>query len=299
MDFIISFVKLGIEGLNINRKAFTIFNVSIYWYALIITSGVILAAVFCMLNAKRFGLTQDNVLDSMIYGVPAGIIGARLYYVLFNIDEINSFWDIFAIREGGLAIYGGVIAAGITGVIFCKIKKINAFSVFDLGGLGFLIGQAVGRWGNFFNGEVYGGPTSLPWGMTIYDKQNAILAAENVHPLFLYESLWNILGFILIYLFVRLYKKRFPGQAALLYVIWYGAGRGFLEGLRNPAFNLRLLSFNISQVLGYASAVTALCIFVYFTFIHGFICRKKADTTTDTDAAVEIKAGEVSDAAVD
>lgn len=249
----ISFPGLGLNNITIKREMLTIFGFPIYWYAAIITAGIIAAFLYALKNRERFDLTEDNIFDVLIFGLPAAIIGARLYYVLFDLGSFRSFWDIFNLRTGGLAIYGGVIAAGITAVIFCKVKKINLGKLLDVAAIAFLLGQALGRWGNFFNAEVFGIPTSLPWRMNISGDVNAI----GVHPLFLYESIWNIIGFILLHNYSKKSKNRFNGEIALWYVVWYGIGRGLMEGLRNTDFVLTLGGLYISQVLAFLSAIAA------------------------------------------
>ncbi len=256
----VSFPGLGINNIEVPRVFIQIGSFSIYWYAIFITIGIIIALFYAMKNCQKFNLQQDNIFDAIIYGLPCAIIGARLYYVIFSLDEMNSFGEIFNLRNGGLAIFGGVIGAFFAALILSKIKKIKLTSLLDVVSMGFLIGQCIGRWGNFFNGEVYGVETSLPWRMVI---SNDYATAQGVHPLFLYESLWNLLGFILLFIFIKKSKKRFSGQVALMYVIWYGFGRGCLEGLRNPVFIIKgLFGGYVSQILGFASAIAAALILV-------------------------------------
>ncbi len=239
MENMIGFEGIGISPFSMNRIAFSVGSFNVYWYAIIITVGLILAVSFCMWQAKKFDLTVDNVLDVLLWGLPIGVICARAYYVLFELDQYNSFWEMINIRDGGLAIYGGVIGAFITGFVFCKIKKINMLALFDLASFGFLIGQAIGRWGNFVNAEAYGSTTDLPWAMTIN-------GSGPYHPTFLYESLWNVLGFILLFVFLNKWKKH-HGEVFFLYFAWYGLGRFFIEGLRTDS--LYLGGFRISQLL--------------------------------------------------
>jgi phosphatidylglycerol:prolipoprotein diacylglycerol transferase len=250
----ISFPGLGIENLEIKTEAFKIFGFSIYWYAIIITVGLVLAFIYALKVRERFGLSEDNIFDAVIIGVPAAIICARLYYVIFAMYEFDSFWDVFNIRRGGLAIYGGVIGAAIAGIIFSKVKKIHIGSMFDIAALGFLIGQSVGRWGNFVNAECFGSVTGVQWGMSIN-------GASPVHPTFLYESLWNVVGFLALHFYSKHSKKRFKGEIALLYVIWYGIGRGMIEGLRTDS--LMLGELRISQILGFLSALVAIGFYIF------------------------------------
>lgn len=268
----ISFPGLGIENLKINPEAFKIFGFSIYWYAIIITLGLVLAFIFALKVRERFGLSEDNIFDSVIIGVPAAIICARLYYVIFAMYEFDSFWDIFNIRRGGLAIYGGVIGAVVAGIIFTKVKKIHIGSMFDVAALGFLIGQSVGRWGNFVNAECFGGATDVQWGMSIN-------GASPVHPTFLYESLWNIVGFLALHFYSKYSKKRFKGEIALLYVIWYGIGRGMIEGLRTDS--LMLGELRISQVLGFLSALVAIGFYIFFK--KKFLSKADEEVVEDSE----------------
>lgn len=234
-----------------SRVAFEVFGFPVYWYGILIGIGFILAVVFAMMLFKRIGISPDDIIDGMIVIVPLSIIGARLYFVLFNLSNYNSFWEIFDVRDGGLAIYGGVIVAFLSTIMFCKIKKLNYFDVADVVGVAFLIAQSVGRWGNFFNREAYGSETTLPWRMEIYDA--AAGGRICVHPTFFYESLWCLIGFVL--LFVLFNKRKFSGQIVLSYFMWYGFERFFIEGLR--ADSLMLGSLRVSQVLSLLLFVTA------------------------------------------
>ncbi|MBO5213314.1 MAG: prolipoprotein diacylglyceryl transferase [Clostridia bacterium] len=247
----ICFEELGIS-FSMDRIAFSIGNFDIYWYAVIITFGLILAVGFCMWNAPKFGLTIDNVLDVLLCGLPVAVICARVYYVLFKLDQYDSFGEMINIRDGGLAIYGGVIGAFVTGFVYCRIKKVNLLALFDLGSFGFLIGQAIGRWGNFVNAEAYGEITDLPWGMTINGH-------GPYHPTFLYESLWNIFGFVLLLIFAKKWMKH-HGEVFSLYFAWYGLGRFFIEGLRTDS--LYLGSIRVSQLLAALFFVAGIMFFI-------------------------------------
>lgn len=263
----IGFEGLGIPPFEVNRVAISnLFGtgIDIYWYAIIITSGLILAMIFAMTHAKKVGLTSDNIVDIVLWGVPTALIGARLYYVIFEPDRFESFADIINIRKGGLAIYGGVIAAFLTGYIYCKVKKINFLALFDLGALGFFIGQSIGRWGNFMNAEAFGGETSLPWGMSIN-------GGAPVHPTFLYESLWNVIGFLLAYLYLRKFKKE-HGEIFFFYLAWYGAGRTWIEGLRTDS--LWWGNFRVSQVL---AAITCVIGVILIILVRIGVWRKMLD----------------------
>ena len=254
----ISFPKMHLS-FNINPVAFTIGVRSIYWYALILLSGFILGAVFVISSCEKRGLKKDSVWDIALWGLIAGIIGARIYYVLFALDEFRGHWlDVFKIWNGGMAIYGAVIAALISTSIYCKVKKISILNTFDICCGGLFIGQAVGRWGNFVNAEVWGMTTSLPWGMSIN-------GAAPVHPLFIYESLWNVLGLILLIAFRD--NKRADGQVFCFYLFWYSFARLFLEGMRNPQYILYLIpgKFGISQAVAILFMLIAIVLFILVT----------------------------------
>ena len=215
---IISFPKLGLT-FNISPVAFHIGSKEIYWYALIILTGFFLGSLFVLLTCEKRGVKKDTVWDVALYGLIFGIIGARVYYVLFALDEFDSFLDVLKIYNGGLAIYGGVIAAFITTYVYCRMKKLDMLTVADVCVPGLFIGQAIGRYGNFVNAEVFGKETQSILGMSINGQ-------APVQPLFLYESVWNITGLILIILFRD--KAKTKGSVCLFYVFWYSLGRLFL-----------------------------------------------------------------------
>ena len=253
----ISFPKLGIT-LNIAPEAFYIGQKPIYWYAIIIMTGFLLAFLFVWSGCKKRGLERENLLDISLYGLIFGILGARIYYVLFALDEFDGFWDMIQIWNGGLAIYGGIIAGIITAFIYCKVKGLSVLNTFDVCCGGLFIGQAVGRFGNFVNAEVYGRVTNLPWGMTINGY-------GPVHPLFLYESVWNLLGLLI--LILTRDKKTANGQVFCFYLFWYSLGRLFLEGLRDSEFVLYLIPnvLGISQAVAIGAMIFAVLLFVTVT----------------------------------
>jgi phosphatidylglycerol:prolipoprotein diacylglycerol transferase len=228
----------GIE-LTVNEIAFTIGNWSIYWYGIIIGMGCLLALIYGMKFAPRFNLNRDKMLDVVIVTIPVAVLCARLYYCIFDNetgDRIDSLREFFGIGTGagfsGLAIYGGIIGAFLCGALMCKIKKVKMLDMFDLAAVGFLIGQAIGRWGNFINQEAYGTVTgSSWWGMqsevTRMDPDIYALGGGLVHPCFLYESLWCLIGFILLNHLSK--KRKFSGQIFLMYGVWYGFGRFFID----------------------------------------------------------------------
>ncbi len=278
----ISFPGLGLE-FTLNRVAFTIpvLNRPVYWYGIIIVSGLLLAVFLCCRWGKRFGITEDQITDMMLFAVPAALVAIRAYYVIFNLDAYRTAdggldWGaILRYSDGGLAIYGAIISSAVVLLIFCRARKISFLAFADLGVHGLFIGQLVGRWGNFMNVEAYGAPTALPWrmcGQSIAEEllrdgyvdragYEAVLSgALGVHPTFFYESAWNLIGLAIVY---RLGKKRkFDGECFLFYFFWYGAGRAWIEGLRTDSlyfFGLELFGVPIrtSQLLAVLSALAA------------------------------------------
>ena len=252
---------IGFPGLNlefeINRVAFSVFGRNIFWYAIFILTGFILGVSFVCYDAKKHGQNPDTFLDIAFWGLISAIVGARIYYVLFDPSSIDgNILNIFKVWEGGLAIYGGLIGAVISTLIYCRIKKIPVFKTFDFCVPGLLIGQMRGRWGNFVNAEVYGTATTLPWRMTIN-------GAAGVHPLFIYESLWNLLGFIIILIFRN--KKKADGQIFFFYCLWYGAGRLVLEGMRQTQFILYVIPgvLGISQLVASIAIIASLSALIY------------------------------------
>lgn len=258
----IAFPGLGIGEFTINRTAFTVFGINVAWYGLIIAFGMVLAVLYVMMRTRDYkGITPDDIIDFTLFVIIAGIIGARLYYVI-TADHDYSFTEIFKIWEGGLAIYGGIIGGGLAAFAVCKVKKIRPQCFFDMLAPAVMLGQLIGRWGNFCNGEAYGGLTDLPWGMSlthIYPSGGETFIGI-VHPTFLYESLWNLIGFILINIFYK--KRKFDGQIFLSYVAWYGFGRMLIEGLRQDS--LWVGPFRISQVVGLLSFVAASVLIAVF-----------------------------------
>lgn len=227
---------------NLDNTIHLFGGLSIKWYGLLIAIGFLLAVIYGIRRAPEFDINPDHVLDVALPTVIVAFIGARLYYVFFSAHTAQYLADpisILKVWEGGLGIYGGIIMAFLFGPLMCKWRKVNILAMFDLTGLGFLIGQSIGRWGNFFNQEAFGGNTNLPWAMT----GDIIAAGYNgsgydpslpVHPTFLYESLWCALGFVLLHLLSKR-AYRFKGQIFCGYMVWYGAGRFLIEGLRTDS----------------------------------------------------------------
>ena len=254
-DSIISFPFLG--NLSINPPSyFTVFGRNIYFYGVLIALGFLLAILYCGHRSKDFGIKADDFYDLMLWVIPICILGARLYYVLFRLDEYLAYpASIFAVWEGGLAIYGGIIAGAITIFFVCRHKKIPVPAMLDLAVHGLLIGQILGRWGNFFNREAFGAETEIfcrmglttPAGSTIY-----------VHPTFLYESLWNLCALIFLIVWGKKGKRKYDGQAALIYFFWYGLGRAWIEGLRTDSLYIGSTGIRVSQLLSVVLALVSL-----------------------------------------
>ena len=285
----VEFPNLGWE-FTLSR-GFEVFGFRIYWYAVIIACGLLMAVVYALRNAKGFDLNADHMMDVALVTIPFAFVGARLYYVLFSGN-----WDwyaadlirIFNVRDGGLGIYGGIIVAFLVGPLVCKLRQVNIFAMFDVASMGFLIGQAMGRWGNFFNQEAFGGNTNLPWAMTgdiIRSGQNGsgYDTTLPVHPTFLYESLWCIAGFVLLHL---LFKKayQFKGQIFCGYIVWYGVGRFLIEGLRTDS--LMAGSMRTSQLVAALAVIGGTVLY--------FVLRRRAEAlprtleiTPDTDVQLE------------
>ncbi len=239
----ISFPNLGWE-FEISRVAFSVFGVPVYFYGLLIGLGLMLALIYAVYETKRAGMEQDDLFNILLIALPTSIVCARLYYVIFQWDYYkNNLSEIFNIRGGGIAIYGAVIGAAAVVYTYCRIKKLSIGKWLDVLSVGLLIGQAVGRWGNFVNGEAFGSATNLPWAMTIV--QDGISVAKMVHPTFIYESLWNTVGVVLLWLYRK--EKKFDGEMFCGYMIWYGIGRMMIEGLR--ADSLMIGAFRVSQLL--------------------------------------------------
>lgn len=264
----ISFPGLGIGEFSVDSTAFTVFGIEIAWYAIIITLGIICAVFYVMFRAKQIGIKSETIIDFALWLVPMGVIGARLYYVLTSLSEFDSFLDVINIRNGGLAIYGGIIAGFITCVCVAKYKKIPFFAIADCISPSIIAAQAIGRWGNFTNGEAFGYETTHFIRMGL---NNFLTGYETiyVHPTFLYESLWNVLGFILVNIFFK--HRKYDGQILLMVFGWYGLGRMFIEGLRTDSLYIKLfgLSVRISQLLG--ALIFAVCAFMLiFLFIKKY-----------------------------
>ncbi|MDR2525024.1 MAG: prolipoprotein diacylglyceryl transferase [Oscillospiraceae bacterium] len=259
--------------------------VTIRWYGVLIAFGFLLAVLFGGRIAYKWKMDLDKMVDVLIGGTVGGVVGARLYYVLFNLSEYRGrFWDVFKIWEGGLAIYGGLIGGLLGAFIVCRIRKLNFFNLMDIAAMSFLIGQGIGRWGNFTNQEAFGRNTNLPWGMWSQTTANYINSAATqqfflehgvknvhagtpqdmayVHPTFLYESIWCLLSFALLFLICKRARK-FSGQLMLCYGILYGAERCFVEGLRLDSLYIGTSALRVSQLLSGLLAVACLAALVF------------------------------------
>lgn len=283
MTEVLSFPGLGFS-ITLNRVAFSIGNINVYWYGILIALGVALAIAYALKKARKSGIHPDRFIDVIMGGFVGGILGARIYYVVFEWSYYQNHLDeIYKVWYGGLGIYGGLIGAVVVGYFMCKWRKVKFLPMMDLAVMGFLIGQSIGRWGNFVNVEAFGGNTTLPWGMTsrkivAYLSENAdklaqqgmtVVLNEPVHPTFLYESLWCLIGFILLHLYFK--HRRFDGEVFLLYSAWYGFGRFFIEGLRTDS--LVIGSVRVSQVLA--------AVFMFAAIIIEIVVRYKVATEHD------------------
>ena len=244
-DAVISFPALG---LTLNPPAaFTVFGRTIYFYGVLIALGFLLATLYCSKHAPEFGIESDDFVDLMLWLIPVGILGARLYFVSFRwADYAGQPGRILAVWEGGLAIYGGVIAGILCIVLVCKRKKIPVAAMLDLAVYGLLLGQIVGRWGNFMNREAFGAETTVFCRMGLTDPSGNTIY---VHPTFLYESLWNLAGLLFLVWFQKTGRRRYDGQAAELYFFWYGLGRSWIEGLRTDSLYIGTSGVRVSQAL--------------------------------------------------
>lgn len=262
MTYNVTFPHLGLE-FNINPVAFSIGNFHVYWYGIIIAAGFLLALIYASFSCKKMNIDINRLFDVVIVGLIAGVIFARLFYVIFCPGD--KYWknplEIFQIHDGGLAIYGGIIGAVVFGSLMAKLRKLKVTAVLDIAALGFLIGQCVGRWGNFINQEAFGSATELPWGM--HSENTAAVVDGNVHPCFLYESLLCLLGFVLLHFFTRRFR-RYDGQTFLLYIVWYGACRFFIEGLRTDSLIIPGTGLRVSQVIAAACVVAGIILLVLF-----------------------------------
>ena len=259
----LSFPGFGIGEFKVDSVAFSIGDFEIAWYAIIIMLGIVCAVAYTAWRAKQAGISIDHIIDYALFMVPSGIIGARLYYVLTTLGEgrYQDFGDIINIRNGGLAIYGGIIAGAIAAFCVSKYKKIPFLVLADCCTPGIILAQAIGRWGNFMNGEAFGAETDIFCRMGV---QNTLTGGvmEYVHPCFLYESLWNIIGVVLINIFYK--HRKYDGQIFLMVFGWYGLGRMMIEGLRQDSLMIFGGAVRISQLLAGLILVACVAALIYF-----------------------------------
>jgi len=290
----ISFPGLGIEPFHIDEVAFTVFGRPVAWYGLLITCGMILAVLYALHVRKFEGISSDDIIDLGFSVIICGVLGARLYYVIFKWDNyvvtdaqnflmnlVGTLKNMIAVWEGGLAIYGGIIAGILTALVFSRKRNIKFIKLLDILAPCVWIGQVIGRWGNFINMEAYGSETTLPWRMGILYSYMDTGAATGVwdvekyvHPTFLYESLWNLIALILVFVFYR--KKKFDGQFCSFYFIWYGFGRMLIESLRTDS--LMLGNLRISQGVGFVSLILGVILMTCFVKKSK---KEKAETESD------------------
>lgn len=235
----------------INPVAFTLFGIDVRWYGILISLGIMISGYIAAQNAKKIGLTEDDIIDYILWALPFCIIGARAYYVFFEWDSYkDNIISVLKVREGGLAIHGGIIMGIAVAIVYCKKKKLDFFEFFDIICVSLPLGQSIGRWGNFTNSEAYGTPTKLPWAINI--------DATMVHPTFLYESIWNFCLFLfLMYIFKN---KKFNGQIVALYLMIYSVGRFFIEALRTDS--LMILGLRTAQMTSLILIVIGAVIYI-------------------------------------
>ncbi|MBE6917066.1 MAG: prolipoprotein diacylglyceryl transferase [Ruminococcaceae bacterium] len=250
---VISFPGLGIEIDPIRQ--IEIGSLTIHLYGIIIAFGLMLAILYAWKRCKQFGIRQDDITDGVLWVAPFAVLCARLYYCAFEWDQYkDNPISVLYIWEGGLAIYGGVIGALIGVVVYCRIKKIKIAALLDMVALGFMIGQAIGRWGNFFNREAFGSETESFLRMGLWNVRTGEFIYY--HPAFLYESVWNAIGFAALHFLSK--KRQYDGQIALGYVFWYGLGRVFIEGIRMDS--LWWGPVRVSQILAGVSCIAAMIV---------------------------------------
>ncbi len=302
MEHYISFPKLGwtlpVSDTIVSFDLFGL-DITIKWYGLLIAVGFLLAVVYAFRRAKEFDIKTDPMIDVVLVCALCAFVGARLYYVLFSANRADYFANpvtILQVWNGGLAIYGGVIGAFVTALWMCPLRKVDTLRMFDLAAPGFLIGQAIGRWGNFFNQEAFGGNTTLPWGMTgdriadVYNNLDGYVHSEPVHPTFLYESLWCALGLLLLHI-VSKQAYKFKGQLFAMYIMWYGTGRFFIEMLRTDS--LYLGTMRVSCLVAALSVLGGLALLFIFRAMANrspkdlFVAETEAGTIPLADESAE------------
>lgn len=251
----VSFPNFGLNFTFCETVKIPFTNIHLYWYAIIIAAGMFTAIAIAFREFKKHSISTDDLSDFVLWAIPLGILGARCYYVIFEWDYYSKHLSkIAAIWEGGLAIYGGIIVGAIVAIVWCKLKKVPFLWFADVATCGLFIAQSMGRWGNFINAEAYGGATDLPWGMTVNGQ-------GPVHPTFLYESLWNFVGFIISYFVIRRLSET-DGYSFAYYLVWYGVGRFFIEGLRADSLYI-FGNIRVSQVVAFVSIFIGMGVLFY------------------------------------
>lgn len=303
----ISFPKLGLD-FNLNPEAFSIGNITVYWYGIIMALAFLAIILGVLKDSEKYGLRQDDLIDLLLITTPIGIVCARIFYVLLNWDYYkNNLSEIYKIWHGGLAIYGGIIGGLITIYLFCRSRKISTLKLLDHIVVYLVLGQVIGRWGNFVNQELFGPNTDLPWGMTGDLIRDRITRSPSefpgvdpnlpVHPLFLYESLWNLAAFFVLLWFRK--RKKLDGEVFSLYMVSYGMARFVIDSLR---FDLKIGDINANRVLGLLFAVAFVIVFIvrrirlknksgsdgeYEPSIYSEILSEIEDKSSDIDMAAE------------
>jgi phosphatidylglycerol:prolipoprotein diacylglycerol transferase len=286
MDYNINFPHLGIFLEHVGKNI-SIGNFTIAYYGIVIAIGMLIGMRVAMWRAKETGQKPDDYVDIVLIGMIVGIIGARIYYVIFEWEQYkDNPLSIFAVWEGGLAIYGGILAGLALVIIWCRARRIPFGALGDLSVYGLLIGQSIGRWGNFLNREAFGAETNVfcRMGLTLPGQETVY-----VHPTFLYESLWNLTGFLILHIWFEHHKRRFDGHTMLLYVAWYGIGRMLIEGLRTDSLYLGGTGIRVSQLLAGVSALAAIILLVIFLKrsnppLYVDTRAAQSEKETDTDA---------------
>ncbi len=272
----ISFPGLFDHVFHVNEVAFTVFGKDIMWYGVIITFGFMAAVLYAMPRSGFFGWSEDDIIDGVIWCLPAAIIGARAYYVIFEWDYYREhLGEIIRIWDGGLGIYGAIITTSITVYFFAKTHKRDMLGAFDMVCMGFLLAQGIGRWGNFVNAEAHGGVTDMPWGMVLNGR-------APVHPTFLYESIWDIAGFLFLHFYYK--KSKFRGEVALMYLGWYGMIRFLTEFLRTDSLYLGNTGIRTSQLVGGICVVVSVTLLTYFHATKKYKPIPKPEEPTNTES---------------
>lgn len=254
---------------ELNRVAFTVFGRGFYWYGILIGLAFLVGVCYALWRARTIDFSTDKLIDIVLISTPFAIIGARIYYVIFSLERYDTFAEMIAIWDGGVAFYGALIAGFAVAAVCCHFKKVSIWDVLDIAAPAFLIAQAIGRWGNFMNVEAFGSETTLPWRMEVIVSG----VTKYVHPTFLYESLWNVVGFILINLYFK--KRKFKGEIFWIYLGWYGLGRAVIEGLRTDS--LWWGSVRISQIVAALCVVSAVAVII--------MMRRRIQLNTDEKAS--------------